>query len=330
MAIRKSFYYDPIRQGYDTNSWRTISGAPALVGSRLSVDNSVGIGASAIHYVDFVKGEVTFDVNVPTAPTEGTNREFGMSSPNTSAYILFSLGSTFNCKTSDGTTTTTSSAITWESGWTGANTLFKIRWEAGGAKFFINNVQVYAISDDSVPYGPLSLYLADDSEDSMTIGDIVVKATQSYVLTPKTSDSSAPTTGGKLSISQTVVIAENVSTLIPELMLPFTSGNLFQGVTITENISISEKFPCMVENVTVSENISMLENFPYIADDVTVSENIELYISLPLSYEGTTVSENVDILLPELMMGVDVIAPENITLSDDDGKNDVDLNVVGP
>ena len=69
MAIRKSFYYDPIRQGYDTNSWRTISGAPALVGSRLTLDNQAGIGAAIIHYVDFVKGEMVFDVNVPTVPT---------------------------------------------------------------------------------------------------------------------------------------------------------------------------------------------------------------------------------------------------------------------
>ena len=114
MAIRKSFYYDPIRQGYDTNSWRTISGAPALVGSRLSIDNSAGIGASIIHQVDFVKGEMVFDVNVPTAPTSGTNRSFGASSPNTSAYILFSFSGTLNCITSDGTTTTSSGTIAWD------------------------------------------------------------------------------------------------------------------------------------------------------------------------------------------------------------------------
>lgn len=286
MAIRKSFYYDPIRQGYDTNSWRTISGAPALVGSRLSIDNAAGIGAETIHYVDFIKGEVTFDVNVPTAPTTGTHRSVGLSSPNTSAYILFSFSDTLTCKTSDGTNTTSSSAITWDSNWTGANTIFKIRWEAGGAKFFINGTQVAATSDVSVPYGPLSLYLADDAESSMTVGDIVVKATQSYVLTPKTSDtSSTPTVTGKLSTAQSITVSENVSVLIPELMLPFVSGGLYEGVTASENVAFqwANYIPAFTQGVTVTENIVFLIDPLFIPDtgatafeSVTIAESITL------------------------------------------------------
>ena len=264
MAIRKSFYYDPIRQGYDANSWRTISGAPALVGSRLSVDNAAGIGASTIHYVDFVKGEMVFDINVPTVPTAGTSREFGASSPNTSAYILFSFGSTLTCKTSDGVRTTASLPITWNPDWTGANTFFKIRWEAGGAKFFINNTQVHAISDDSVPYGPLSLYLADDSDSSMTVGDIVVKATQSYVLNPKTSDTSVPTTDGKLSMYQGITVSDVFTPQIPVLFAPF-SGVLSENViSIGENLGflvdplfIPKTGGTTFEQITITEDIAL-------------------------------------------------------------------------
>jgi hypothetical protein len=282
MAIRKSFYYDPIRQGYDTNSWRTISGAPALVGDRLSVDNAAGIAGSAIHYVDFVKGEMIFNVNVPAAPSaSGDTREFGASSPNSLAYVLFSFGDTLTCKTSDGITTTTSSAITWNSDWTGANVVFKIRWEAGGAKFFINGTQVYAISDDSVPYGPLSLYIYDASESSMTIGDISVKSTQSYVLNPKTSDSTVVTTSGVLHTSQTVTATENIELLIPELFIPFSTGSFSQGVTVSENLAFlpGNFIPLFTQNVTVSENLSMFKNqqtIPLLNDGVTVSENIVL------------------------------------------------------
>ena len=269
MAIRKSFYYDPIRQGYDTNSWRTISGAPALVGSRLTLDNQAGIGAAIIHYVDFVKGEMVFDVNVPTVPTAGTNRSFGASRPNTSAYILFSLGATLTCITSDGTTTTSSSAITWDSNWTSANTIFKIRWEAGGAKFFVNNTQVYAVSDDSVPYGPLSLYLSDDSDSSMTIGDIVVKATQSavYVSGTATTDTSVPTTNGKLSMASTITVTEDFTPQIPIL---FTNPNNIMSSVIILSDTITD---LIRGNVTTG----MIRN-PINNDPVTTTENISLVI----------------------------------------------------
>lgn len=328
MAIRKSFYYDPIRQGYDTNSWRTITGAPAISGSRLSLDNAAGIGAAIIHYVDFVKGEIVFDINIPTVPTAGTSREFGVSSPNTSAYILFSLGESLTCKTSDGTTATTSSEITWESAWTSANVSFKIRWEPGGAKFFINNVQVYAVSDASVPYGPLSLYLTDDAESSMTVGDIVVKATQSFVSNLKTTDTSVTSSTGKLSLGQSVTVAENISLLIPELFLPFTPGEMFQNVSVSENLQIEAPLlPVITDTITVSENNGFYILVKLITDDipetVTVSEDIVLLIPelfIPFSteemYDGVTVDENVEMLKSEQDIATEEIA-QSVTVSED-------------
>ena len=64
--------------GYDTNSWKTITGAPTVMAGRLVVDSGSGTG-SAIHYVDLQKGEVIFDVNVPTAPGNDSYRVFGVS-----------------------------------------------------------------------------------------------------------------------------------------------------------------------------------------------------------------------------------------------------------
>ena len=69
---RTSFAYDPARQGYDTNSWRTLSGAPAVTGSgRMVVDAGTGIAGIAVHYADFLKGDISFNINVPTAPAAG-------------------------------------------------------------------------------------------------------------------------------------------------------------------------------------------------------------------------------------------------------------------
>lgn len=210
--IRTSFYYDPIRQGYDTNSWRTISGAPAIgAGGRLIVDTTADAGA-AVHYADFLKGDISFNVNVPAAPGAGAARLFGIAALNTVAHIRFSIDDALTCQTSDGTTTTESSTIVWNSSWTGANIVFRIRWEPGTAKFFINGSQVYAVSDASVPSGPMSLYLSDNSDAAMTIGDMTVRGTQSYVMHLKTSDTSS--FSGLLSVFQNVTVTENLSIVV--------------------------------------------------------------------------------------------------------------------
>ena len=239
--VRTSFYYDPIRQGYDTNSWRTLSGSPAVVSGRLVVDGGVGIAGEIIHYADFLKGDISFNVNVPSAPAAGDSRLFGVSAPNTVAYIRFSIDDTLTCQTSDGTTTTESAALEWNASlWNGANVEFRIRWEAGAAKFFINGTQVYAVSGASVPHGVLSLYMFDNSASSMTVGDVNVRGTQSFVMNAKTSDTATSTsTSGTLSRFESVTVTESNTMRIPVLKLPFVSGALFEPVTVTENVALT-------------------------------------------------------------------------------------------
>lgn len=204
--IRTSFSYVPFRQGYDTNSWKTISGAPALAAAgRLVVDVGTGTPGYAIHYADFLKGDFSFDVNIASAPG-GDFRSFGMTSA--SSYIKFSISGSLTCQTSDGATTTISDPISWDSSWSGANVVFRIRWEPSCAKFFINGTQVCLISGSSVPHGPLSLFLYDNATTAMTVGDISVKGTQSFVMNPKSSDSTAPVFTGSLLRSDTVTITE--------------------------------------------------------------------------------------------------------------------------
>lgn len=214
--IRTSFYYDPIRQGYDTNSWRTLQGAPAVVSGRIQVDQATGVGGEAIHYADILKGDISFNVNVPIAPiANGDARYFGVSAPNTSAYIRFAIASgTLTCQTSDGITTTTSASIAWDTNWTAANIVYKIRWEPGTAKFSINGTQVYSVTDASVPAGPLALYLSDNSASSMSVGDMNVRGTQSFTMNPKTSDSTSTITTGTMSRFETVTITENIALTI--------------------------------------------------------------------------------------------------------------------
>jgi len=215
--IITSFSYDPVRSGFDSNLWRTTSGAPAVLPSgRLVFDNGTGVTGAAVHYVDFTKGDISFNVNIPNVPDGGDIRAFGVSSPDGTSYVRFSIGTTgtfFYAECSNGVTTTTS-AITWDASWTAANTVFRIIWEAGTVRFLIGGTRAAVISDDSVPYGPLSLYASDNSTSPMTFGAINVRGTQSYVLNPKTSDTSVTTGAAQLNVFQGVTVAENVALTI--------------------------------------------------------------------------------------------------------------------
>lgn len=257
MSDKTSFYYDPIRQGYDSNSWRTLSGAPAVVaGGRLSVVIS-GTAGSAIHYADILKGDISFNVN-SSAPGANTGHIFGVSSPDTLAYIRFNIGNVLTCETSDGVTSTASSTIGWNTDWSGANVVFRIRWEAGRVVFTINGVQVYTASDASVPAGPLSLYLQDDSSAPMTVGDITVRGTQSFVMNPKTSDTTS--FDGLLALSQAVTVSENL-VIFSNIIIPkMNDGTLFEGVTITENFAVAMVTKTSVnDTVTITENLALIK-----------------------------------------------------------------------
>lgn len=60
---RLNFYYDPVRDGYNTDLWKTLGGAPASTGTALRLN-----AASTIGYADIFKGEQTMAVKVPSNP----------------------------------------------------------------------------------------------------------------------------------------------------------------------------------------------------------------------------------------------------------------------
>jgi len=265
-TLRTSFYYDPIRQGYDTNSWRTLSGAPGLVGGgRLAIDTQTGSAGSAIHYADILKGDISFNVNIPADPASvAASRQFGVYAPNTAAYVLFSVrNGALYCETSDGINSTVSSSILWDSTWSAANIIYRIRWESGSVKFLINGTQVAAISDSSVPCGALSLYLFDDSTSFMTVGDINVRGTQSFVMNLKTSDTTS--FSGLLQITDIVTVSENYAMFFPKLVIPNTAGLPFESVTVSESVTmyiVTLRIPFvsggLSDTVTVTENVALV------------------------------------------------------------------------
>lgn len=176
-----TFIYDAARQGYDTALWKALTGTPSASSSKLRFTSAAGI-----HYGDILRGEATFALAIPSSPSAGEDRRWGFYGANSTEFIGFNIsGSTFVAQVD--TATTVSTTLTWNTDWDAAEVLWKIVWEPGIAKFYINGVNVATISESTtvaaplaMPKGPLSLYVQNQEADNMDLGSVTV-ATYSYV-----------------------------------------------------------------------------------------------------------------------------------------------------
>lgn len=179
-----SFYYDPVRQGYDTNTWNTITGVPVVVAGQLKLDN-----AGIIHFADLLRGEAVFSLNF-TEPQAGDDVKVGFIENNKGEYAYFKIADdVLTAEISNGTNSKTS-VIPWVADWTSVNTEFKIKWEAGLVTFSIGDQfkvclddtsGTDAIAELSVPGDPMSLYAHCDSTSPLFINYIDVKGVQSML-----------------------------------------------------------------------------------------------------------------------------------------------------
>jgi len=64
IQISSNFYYDPQRQGYNTNLWKTLSGTPVVSSDKLRISN-----AEIVHYADLFRGFYNLVANIPATPT---------------------------------------------------------------------------------------------------------------------------------------------------------------------------------------------------------------------------------------------------------------------
>ena len=264
---RTAFYYDPQRQGYDTTLWRRLYGQPTVQGNELKLTNS-----ATIHYADIIRCEIVFNLSIPAAPAAGASRSFGLQLLNKGAYILFDITDTvFSAKTSDGTNSS-SSAITWQSSWTAATAQYRIVWEAGTAKFYVNGTFQAAITDVSVVGDPMSVYLENGMADSLSVSYIVVKGIQYYILTQGPEDSTFEIL---LLLNDSVSISESV-TVFQSNMTPSVSD----AITITENVNITQVFDVSVSDaITITESVTVFqENMtPSVNDAVSIAESITVF-----------------------------------------------------
>jgi len=176
MASLTNFTYDPVAQGYSTTFWRSVTGTPTVSGGLLRFNNQ-----AAQAYGSILKGDVSFVVTVPTAPTASDDREFGLVAA--SAHIKFDItGAVFRVQISDGKGNTENRTITWQAAWTNTPTRFRIKWEAGRVEFWVGPTKQATISEDSVPDAPLSLLVRNVNADNMDVTVIEAVGLQSYLV----------------------------------------------------------------------------------------------------------------------------------------------------
>jgi hypothetical protein len=225
-----NFYYDPTANGFDPLSWRSLYGTPAIVGTRLSVGNS-----TIIHLAQMLRGDFVFNLLLP-APSVGDDRQIGLVQYNKDEYAYFRIqDDALTAETSDGVTAY-STPITWQSEWSGVGIDFRIKWEAGAVKFYINNTLQATISYSTlldipvsvVPSDSLSFYISDyGSASPILLNYIEAKEIQSYLLL--TSNSSV-IVGDQIEELDRLTITEAI-TMAPATEEPVST---IQSITLTD------------------------------------------------------------------------------------------------
>lgn len=288
---RTTFYYDPIREGYDDSAWRTLYGAPVVAASYLDLSQS-----SILHYGDIARCDLTMCVNIPSTPTGGEERAWGLASYNSSNYARFRIsGENFYAETSNGTTTT-QVAITWQSNavetWEGNDTQYRILWEGGTAKFYINDVQRAVITDVSVTGDPMSLYFKNDNLDNFFIRWINVKNIQFFYMHTGVENAAVIPAVYE---SDSVSIAESTSMALADFV--GQSGSLSDALSVSESVAMNIPGISFSVNVndalTITESVAMsLQSFMNVNDEVSITESKTADIFMTISlYENVTMQE---------------------------------------
>jgi hypothetical protein len=303
---RTNFYYDPQRQGYDTSQWRTVYGSPVVIGGSLMLQQ-----ASIIHYGDILRGEVNFRVAVPNSPAGGEARTWGLYNLGSGAYVAFNIaGEVFSAIVSNGTDSA-SSTIDWQSSWAGVEVEYRIVWEAGTAKFYVNGVRQAAITNVAVYGKPLSLYVTNENSDQMSVGNIAVAA-HSFYLHEALEDSS---TEPLAYIVQIVSLAESVTLEVGQ----FVSSSEAVSIAESRTFDLSKLPGALSEAVSITESqgFELLVYPALVSDSVSIAEDVATEWTLGQdSFDAVSLAESMTSEVETKVSASDTaLVSEDITLS---------------
>lgn len=177
-------FYDPYVYGFDTDFFTVLSGTVSGASDKIRVNTG-----EANSTMMFMYGDLTYSIAVPTAPTTGDDRTWGIyskSMPDRNAAFFVIDGENFSAKTSgDNSANTESTDIEWDSDWTDASTEFKIHWRIDRVQFSINGRVVATHFQVNIPKGKMTpMYFENANADDMDIDYIEINdAKNMYFIT---------------------------------------------------------------------------------------------------------------------------------------------------
>jgi len=200
--------YDPQFSGYDITFWNTLSGFPTIVSNKLRLNT-----CEILSFPILRNGDVEFTLTVPTAPTSGDTRTWGLKSPifGNRGRIEFSIsGATFSIVGYDelGTTAFISQTVPWDAGWTNTATRFRVRWSNSEIQFLVNDSVVargaFQVGKLTLTSLPLSIHINNGNADNLDVSAVVVRRADSIEYID-------PGLSRQLFKPQTIVDATNVA-----------------------------------------------------------------------------------------------------------------------
>ncbi len=171
VSKRSGYIYDPVIKQYDTAFWKTTSGTPAISSTVLRFTS-----AAAASYLLHKFGDFEFAFNVPTTPSAGEAKHWGLRAPSTdtqgAAYFEIA-GAVFTCVTCDDAGTAETTTLTW-SAYQAAATKFRILWEADRVQFMIDG-SIVATHKTRVPSNALPLRIVNADADNCDLSYIKMR-----------------------------------------------------------------------------------------------------------------------------------------------------------
>lgn len=170
--IRDRLIYDPVVKGYDTNFFKTTSGAPTTSSGNLRLN-----AAACASYSQYLYGEYVFQVSIATTPSSGEAKHWGLRNPAlTQGSMFFDIsGATFTFQSYDSDNNATSTTVTWNQKgqtWEATLTSYKIIWTEKDIKAYAGGILVatHESGDNNLP---LALRLSNSDSDNMDVDYII-------------------------------------------------------------------------------------------------------------------------------------------------------------
>jgi len=169
--LLNSLSFDPALYGIDDSFWKVVSGTPAIAGSNIRIS-----AAELKAYRTFRFGGYRMTVNVPTAPTGGDAREWGLENAALGETARFEIaGTVFKAVTIDKDGNSTSTTIVWDATWHTADVLYEIVWRENYVQFLVaGDVKATHERADNRPIFPMNLYIHNTNADNFDIVGIEV------------------------------------------------------------------------------------------------------------------------------------------------------------